>query len=167
MEPHTSKQKPRREQATYLFKFLLLTNCLQYLEAGAVPAELLNLSSAFNMGHGQQGLLGGIVYIALSLGGPCAGYFLRHFDHRAVVGTSLIINNVFTLLWAFTPVNYVFSKPMFISFRFVMGLSQCVLCVFLPLWINEYSPSARRTAWMSFLQVHSVAIFIVIVCIIF
>jgi MFS family permease len=144
-----------------LFKFLLLANLLQYLEAGAVPAQLLQLSSAFHMGHGQQGLLGGVVYIALSCGGPFAGYFLRRFEkhHRRVVGVSLFINNVFTLMWALTPIDQRFSKLLFIALRFAMGLTQCIMCVYLPLWINEYAPSSRRTSWMSYLQVRPSACF--------
>lgn len=148
-----SNAKSRKENAAYLFKYFILANFLQYLEAGAVPALLLNLSDDFSMGHFEQGLLGGIVYIALSCGGPFAGWLLRRCDHRTVVGTAVILNNFFTLVWAFTPLHWSFSKKMFIAVRFVMGLFQCVLCVFLPLWINEYAPSDRRTSWMGFLQV--------------
>ncbi len=94
-----------------------------------------------------------VVYIALSIGGPFAGYLLRHYDHRTVIGRAVIINNIFTFLWAMTPVRYSFSKILFISLRMMIGLAQCFLCVFLPLWINEYAPSYRRTSWMGYLQV--------------
>jgi hypothetical protein len=53
------QSQSRKDSAAYLFKFLLLANFLQYLEAGAVPAMLLSLSNDFDMGHGQEGLLGG------------------------------------------------------------------------------------------------------------
>ena len=146
--------RQQRDQASYLFKYFLLANFLQYLEAGAVPALLLSLSDDFDMGHGQQGLLGGVVYIALSCGGPFAGYLLRknENDHRKVIGTAILMNNCFTLLWALTPVKYFFSKALFISLRFLMGCAQCFLCVFLPLWINEFAPNNKRTSWMGYLQ---------------
>jgi hypothetical protein len=38
----------------YLFSFLLLANFLQYLEAGAVPALLLQLSESFQMSPAQE-----------------------------------------------------------------------------------------------------------------
>ena len=104
------------------------------------------------MTAGQQGLLGGIVYLSLSIGGPIAGYLLRHYDHKIVVGLSLTINNIFTLLWALTPVDYEYSPLLFILIRFFMGLTQCVVCVFLPLWTNEYAPRNNRTTWMGRLQ---------------
>jgi hypothetical protein len=147
-----SWKSSRKESAGYLFKYLVLANFLQYLEAGAVPALLLTLANDFDMPQGQQGLLGGVVYVALSFGSPLAGYFLRHYDHRTVVGTAVLLNNFFTFIWAFTPVQHFYSKPMFILVRFIMGVCQCVLCVFLPLWINEFAPSDRRTRWMGFLQ---------------
>lgn len=142
----------RKDEASYLFKYFLIANFLQYLEAGAVPALLLSLSDDFDMGHGQQGLLGGIVYIALSFGGPFAGYLLRSYDHRRVIGTAVLMNNLFTFLWALTPVKYSFSKGLFIVLRFMMGCAQCFLCVFLPLWINEFAPNDKRTSWMGYLQ---------------
>jgi hypothetical protein len=42
-----------RNKSAYLFKYLLLANFLQYLEAGAVPAMLLQLSYSFDMDPGQ------------------------------------------------------------------------------------------------------------------
>eukprot|EP01035_Chromulina_nebulosa_P017932 gene17932-23554_t len=57
--------------------------------------------------NGQIGLLGGIVYISLSVGGPFAGYLLRNYDHQFIVGMSLVTNNVFTFLWALTPFAFI------------------------------------------------------------
>ena len=151
--PSTLRTRNRKSDAQYLLKYFLLANFLQYLEAGAVPAMLLALSSDFEMPAGLQGLLGGSVYVALGCGGPIAGYLLRRFEHRTVVGTALILNNILTLIWAFTPVQQPYSVELFIGLRFLMGLCQCVVCVFLPLWINEYAPSSRRTSWMSYVQV--------------
>ena len=98
------------------------------------------------MTAGQQGLLGGIVYLSLSIGGPIAGYLLRHYDHKMVLGSALTINNIFTLIWSLTPVDYKYSALLFIGIRFFMGLTQCVVCVFLPLWTNEYAPRNKRTS---------------------
>ena len=144
----------QKESAAYLLKYFLLANFLQYLEAGAVPALLVSLSRDFDMDHGQQGILGGAVYLALSIGGPFAAYFLKYYNHRRVIGIAVIFNTLCTLLWALTPVQYSFSTILFIALRFVMGLGQCFLCVFLPLWINDFSPSYKRTQWTGYLQVN-------------
>jgi MFS family permease len=145
--------KSSRSEKDTFFRFLILANLFEYLEAGAVPALLLQLAKSFHMSAGQQGLLGGVVYLSLSLGGPFAGYLLRHYDHRTVVGTAVAINNFFTLLWALTPIDLPYSTHMFIAVRFLMGLTQCVVCVFLPLWTNQFAPKEKRTTWMGYLQV--------------
>jgi MFS family permease len=33
-----------------------------------------------------------------------------------------------------------------------MGLMQCILCVYLPLWVHNFAPSAQRAKWMGALQ---------------
>lgn len=154
----------------YLFKYLLFANmckdfniflfvtyiCLLglYLEAGAVPAMLIQISDSFDMTSGQQGLLGGIAYLSLGLGSPFAGFLLRHYEHKYVLGCVIFMNSIFTLIWALTPVNQWYSLPMFVSVRFVMGLMQCVVCIYLPLWTNEFAPKQSRARWMGTLQVN-------------
>ena len=83
----------------------------------------------------------------------CKGYLLRHQDHRKVIGTAVMVNNFFTLLWALTPVDMTYSIHIFIALRFIMGLTQCVMCVFLPLWTNQFAPKDKKTSWMGYLQV--------------
>ena len=82
-----------------------------------------------------------------------SGYLLRHQDHRTVIGYAVVVNNFFTLLWALTPVDMVYSIHLFIALRFIMGLTQCVMCVFLPLWTNQFAPKDKKTSWMGYLQV--------------
>mmetsp|Transcript_25537 Transcript_25537/g.42813 ORF Transcript_25537/g.42813 Transcript_25537/m.42813 type:complete len:1106 (-) Transcript_25537:8-3325(-) len=147
-----AKKPYQKADNSYLFKCLILANFLQYLEAGAVPALLLELSDSFNMGSGSQGLLGGIVYVSLSVGSPVAGYLLRTYEHKTVICSAVAANMFFTFLWAMTPVGRPYSTNLFIFLRFLMGLCQCVLCVFLPLWTNEYAPRDKKTSWMSYLQ---------------
>lgn len=124
-----------------------------YLEAGAIPAMLIQISQAFNMSPGLQGVLGGIAYLSLGFGSPFAGFLMKHYNHKTVLGYAIGVNSLLTLFWALTPVGYWFSSTLFIFIRFLMGLMQCVVCVFLPLWTNEFAPSSERTKWMGALQV--------------
>ena len=50
----SGKNEQPRSEARYLFSLLLLANFLQYLEAGAVPALLLQLSESFQMSPAQE-----------------------------------------------------------------------------------------------------------------
>lgn len=64
--------RPRRDSTEYLFKFLVLTQVFMYLEAGAVPSLLQQFTLTFRLSPQEQGLLGAIVYISISLASPGA-----------------------------------------------------------------------------------------------
>ena len=82
----------RGAAAAAVFPLLLLVNAGMYIESGVVPCLLLQLTSAFHMRPGQQGLLGGVVYLSLSLGSPLAGWALRHFEQQRVIAYSILAN---------------------------------------------------------------------------
>ena len=92
------------------------------------------------------------MYLSLSLGGPLAGWLLRKYDHKRVLVCSIGANLALTFVWTMTPIERNFSTAMFITVRFFMGFTQCIVCVFLPLWTMENAPKTMRTIWMSYLQ---------------
>ncbi len=59
----------------HFFIFLLINNLIMYMEAGAVPAMLIPMSQSFSMSTSDQGLLGGIVFFSIAVGGPIAGIY--------------------------------------------------------------------------------------------
>ena len=75
----TSKQS----EARYCFRWLIALQVVMYLEAGAVPALLIELGAAFDMTLASQGLLGGIVYLTLSAACPIAGALLSSLGDSA------------------------------------------------------------------------------------
>jgi MFS family permease len=68
--------KQWKKDRSFFFKFILTAYLLMYMEAGAVPAMLISLADTFDMSTGQQGLLGGIVFLSIAVGGPFAGRLL-------------------------------------------------------------------------------------------
>lgn len=68
-----SELKQWKKDRSFFFKFILTAYLLMYMEAGAVPAMLISLADTFDMSTGQQGLLGGIVFLSIAVGGPFAG----------------------------------------------------------------------------------------------
>ncbi|ETV97738.1 hypothetical protein H310_09104 [Aphanomyces invadans] len=148
------RTEPRQapDAATYLFKYIIFAQIFVYMEAGVVPAVLLEFTEAFELTPQDQGLLGAIVYIALSLGSPICGYLFRHYSPRIVLGCSLVVNNLFVLAFAFTPVGGWFSRPLLIILRGAIGFTQTCLCVYAPLWVHDYAPKSQRASWMSYLQ---------------
>lgn len=144
-------QKTRAE-AAYLFKYLILTQIVVYLEAGAIPCLLDQLSVALDLDATEQGALGGVVYLALSAASPFCAYLLHKFNPRIVLGLSLLFNNLAMLLLAGTPTGYPFSASLMIIARGLIGFTQAFVCVYTPLWVDEYAPREKVAGWMSYLQ---------------
>eukprot|EP00644_Phytophthora_capsici_P001037 jgi/Phyca11/551747/estExt2_Genewise1Plus.C_PHYCAscaffold_430233 len=154
--PPTSPLLPsaasHRHASEYLFKFLVLTQVFMYLEAGAVPSLLQQFTLTFRLSPQEQGLLGAIVYISISLASPWCSTLFRRFDPRQLLGVSLVVNNLAVLGLACTPTAAWYSKSLLISLRGLVGLTQAFSCVYSPLWVHDYAPKAQRGTWMSYLQ---------------
>lgn len=144
-------QKTRAE-AGYLFKYLIITQIVVYLEAGAIPCLLDQLSVDLHMNATQQGALGGVVYLSLSAASPLCAYFLQRFDPCHVLGASLILNNLATLVLAVIPTGHTFSANAMIVARAMIGFTQAFPCIYTPLWVDEYAPREKVAGWMSYLQ---------------
>lgn len=142
----------RTRESEYLFKFLILTQIFMYLEAGAVPSLLQHFTQTFHLSPQEQGLLGAVVYISISLTSPWCSTLFRRFHPRSVLCYSLVVNNLALLAFACTPTLKWYSKSMLITLRSFIGLTQAFHCVYSPLWVHEYAPKAKRGRWMSFLQ---------------
>ncbi|TDH73492.1 hypothetical protein CCR75_007426 [Bremia lactucae] len=141
-----------RDSSDYLFKFLVLVQVFMYLEAGAVPSLLQQFTLTFRLSPQEQGLLGAIVYISISLASPWCSTLFRRFDPRQLLGVSLVANNLAVLGLACTPTSAWYSKSLLISLRGFVGLTQAFSCVYSPLWVHDYAPKAKRGTWMSYLQ---------------
>ncbi|TYZ53210.1 hypothetical protein PybrP1_000473 [[Pythium] brassicae (nom. inval.)] len=139
-------------QSEYLFKYLIITQICMYLEAGAVPSLLQQFTLTFHLSPQEQGLLGAVVYISISLASPWCSTLFRKFDPRQLLGLTLAINNLAVLTFACTPASEWYSKTLLISLRAFIGFTQAFHCVYSPLWVHEYAPRAKRGSWMSFLQ---------------
>ncbi|TMW57839.1 hypothetical protein Poli38472_014442 [Pythium oligandrum] len=141
-----------RAEASYLFKYLIITQVFIYLEAGAIPCLLDQLSVDLHMSATQQGALGGVVYFSLSAASPLCAYLLHRFNPRHVLGASLVLNNLATLVLALTPTGYAFSANLMIIARALIGFTQSFPCIYTPLWVDEYAPREKVAGWMSYLQ---------------
>ncbi|KAL4169077.1 hypothetical protein KRP22_010006 [Phytophthora ramorum] len=141
-----------RAEAGYLFKYLILTQIVVYLEAGAIPCLLDQLSVSLSLDATQQGALGGVVYLALSAASPLCAFFLHRFSPRLVLGLSLLANNVAVLMLALTPTGFAWSANMLILARAAVGFTQAFPCIYTPLWVDEYAPREKVAGWMSYLQ---------------
>lgn len=137
-----------------LFRYLLLVQVFMYLEAGAVPALLESFTITFVLTPQEQGLLGAIVYIAISLASPFCSTLFEKFSPRNVLAWTLVLNILAVGLFALTPSkeDASYATFMLIISRACIGCSQAFHCVYSPLWVHDYAPRSKRARWMSYLQ---------------
>ena len=103
----SSLERDLRNEATYLFKYVMLAQVFVYMEAGALPALLHELvHTYFQMDFSMQGLLGGVVYLAISAGAPVASYFFQNFNPKTTMAIALLLNNCATVAFAMTPEHW-------------------------------------------------------------
>ena len=131
-----SEKNRRKESAAYVFNYMLITQIILYFESGAVPCLLEQMSVAADMSADDQGKLGGIVYLALSIASPFCGYLFKMYNPKIVLGCSLVFNNLFILLFACTPMNKSYSSTMLIASRALIGFTQAFVSVYSPLWVD-------------------------------
>ncbi|KAI9918865.1 hypothetical protein PsorP6_011936 [Peronosclerospora sorghi] len=144
--------KLRDSSSDYLFKFLVLAQVFMYLEAGAVPSLLQEFTRTFSLSPQDQGLLGAVIYISISLASPWCSTLFRRFYPRELLGVSLVVNKLAVLGLACAPTSAWYSKILLISVRGCVGLTQAFICVYSPLWVHDYAPKSKRGTWMSYLQ---------------
>ena len=139
--PETSK--------TSVFTALLIAQILVYSEAGAIPALLDRLTAAFGLTYYQQGLLGGVVYIGISLGAPVASWAYHVYEPKTVLMVSLVLNLISVIFFGLTPENWKYALT---GARFLIGATQSFLAIFCPVWVDVYASRSKQTQWFSGLQ---------------
>jgi MFS family permease len=144
LAPTTGSEGSRK-----LFKFMCMMTLVTSCQTGAVPSMLTTIEEEFDMDYVQQGLLGCVVYFALTLSCPCASFFLHRFHARWVLMVSLIFFLVFVLLFALTPTGHSY---VLIGCMGGIGFCQAYIMVFSPVWLDEFSPPDKKTGWMALLQ---------------
>jgi MFS family permease len=139
--PETSKSS--------VFTALLFAQVLVYAEAGAIPALLDRLSAAFSLTYYQQGLLGGVVYVGISLGAPFASFAYHKYEPKSVLMVSLLLNLISVIFFGLTPESWPLALT---GARFLIGVTQSFLAIFCPVWVDVYASRSKQTQWFSGLQ---------------
>ena len=74
-----------------VFAVLMLVQAVLFAEAGAVPALLVQLASAFKLTFPEQGYLGGIVYFGIAVGAPITSEFFKCANPKHVLFWTLLV----------------------------------------------------------------------------
>ncbi|SBT87814.1 major facilitator superfamily domain-containing protein, putative [Plasmodium malariae] len=133
---------------------LTLMICISVLcnyDHGAIPVTLEEIQKDFPLSYIEQSLLGSLVYFGLIIGTIIASVLFELLSAKLLVTISIILLSI--SLYIFSHANCVLF--MYIS-RFVNGLCQAIPVVYIPVWVDEFSPDKKATQWMSYIQLASI-----------
>ncbi|KAL7067087.1 major facilitator superfamily protein [Cryptosporidium serpentis] len=132
----------------FVFSWMLLTQTLRNYDTGALPVLLGVITEEFGLQNVQLGLLGAVPYIAAMFMAFIVNSPLQVSSQKWIITVSLIFLSVgLALMLASTS-----SALLFIS-RFIIGAMQAPLSIYMPVWIDEFTPPNKLTAWMGVSQI--------------
>ncbi|WP_022798701.1 MFS transporter [Thermus islandicus] len=112
---------------------------LDAMDVGLIGFTLPALSREFSLGPKEAGLLGSAGLLGMLLGAAFGGRLADRLGRKAVVGYSLFLAGVGSLLTALAP-----SLPWVFFFRFLTGLGLGAELPVAASLMGEFSPKAQR-----------------------
>ena len=110
-----------RKMVGYLFLCILLCQMMLNFDSGAIPSVLNKIKAEFNMEPVDEGLMGSLQYVGLTLGSPIAGLILQKKTIKWMLLLSLFLNAVCCFAFALSPAGF---KGILLAARFAIGFSQ-------------------------------------------
>ncbi|CRG99371.1 sugar transporter, putative [Plasmodium relictum] len=153
----SNKMEDLQEKSSFdklLYLTLTLMICISILcnyDHGAIPVTLEEIQKDFPLSYIEQSLLGSLVYFGLIIGTIIASVLFELLSAKLLVTISIILLSI--SLYIFSHANCI--AFMYIS-RFVNGLCQAIPVVYLPVWVDQFSPDEKATQWMSYIQLASI-----------
>eukprot|EP00758_Cryptobia_borreli_P008738 Tbor_TRINITY_DN5415_c0_g1::TRINITY_DN5415_c0_g1_i2::g.24525::m.24525 len=139
-----------RDLYKILMVFVMLKVLLSY-DSGAFSISLGvegGISDDLSLTPGEQGSLSASVYLGSMVGCAVAGQLFNYFSARMLLLYSIIFHGIFTFLFACS-----FNFFVSILLRCLIGVTLAFVIVYSPIWVDEFSPAARRTTWMALINV--------------
>ncbi|SPJ10234.1 sugar transporter, putative [Plasmodium sp. DRC-Itaito] len=146
-----NKKKSSENILTLTLSLMICISILCNYDHGAIPVTLEEIQKDFPLSYIEQSLLGSLVYFGLIIGTIMASVLFELLSAKLLVTISIILLSI--SLYIFSHANCI--TFMYIS-RFVNGLCQAIPVVYLPVWVDEFSPDEKATQWMSYIQLASI-----------
>ncbi|KAF7457861.1 putative sugar transporter [Cryptosporidium felis] len=139
---------PKLLNATFIVTiFVSMILCMDH---GFVSCNLEFIEKSFGVGYAQSSFIGSMVYMGFLIGCLLTGLFLPVLKSKFLYIGSLICV-IFSGLYS--------SKALTITeiyaSRFFSGFFQAFSIVYLPLWVEKYSPRSSTTIWLAYQQLFS------------
>ena len=137
-----------RKMRWFIFSILLL--CLGNLDQGAISASTTEIKNYFNMSDRELGSFGGISFLGTTLGGIFSLSIINNFNRKYMIMILLILNT----LSIFIP-TMITSKKLLMFCRILSGFAQSFTSIYLPVWVDQFGISNKKSIMMSLISLPS------------
>ncbi|KAK9173894.1 Major Facilitator Superfamily protein [Cryptosporidium meleagridis] len=139
---------PKLIKITFLLSILIST--ILCLDHGFVACNLENIEKSFGVGYAQSSFIGSMVYMGFLIGCLSTGLFLPVLKSKVLLIGSLVcvvISGIYS--------SKSLSLAEIYASRFFIGFFQAFSIVYLPLWVERFSPQSNTTTWLAYQQLFS------------
>ncbi|KAJ1610956.1 putative dynactin subunit p62 [Cryptosporidium canis] len=127
--------------------FISIVLCLDH---GFVACNLEYIEKSFGVGYAQSSFIGSMVYMGFLIGCLLTGLFLPVLKSKILLIGSLIsvvISGIYSSKSSTLAEIY--------ASRFFIGFFQAFSIVYLPLWVEKFSPPSSTNTWLAYQQLFS------------
>ncbi|KAK9171606.1 Major Facilitator Superfamily protein [Cryptosporidium meleagridis] len=132
----------------FVFAWMLIAQVLRNYDTGALPVLLGLISDEFGLDEMKLGVLGAVPYISAMATAFIMNHPLQKYSQKWIIVTSLFLLSFGLALL----ISSTTSTLLYIS-RIIMGSMQAPLSIYIPVWVDEFTPPNKLTAWMGASQV--------------
>lgn len=132
----------------FVFAWMLIAQVLRNYDTGALPVLLGLISDEFGLDEMKLGVLGAVPYVSAMATAFIMNHPLQKYSQKWIIVTSLFFLSFGLALL----ISSTTSTLLYIS-RIIMGSMQAPLSIYIPVWVDEFTPPNKLTAWMGASQV--------------
>lgn len=142
------RYKEHPHAVRYVFSWMLMAQVLRNYDTGALPVLLGLITDEFGLDEMKLGVLGAVPYVSAMTTAFIVNHPLQKYSQKWIVVTSLFFLSLgLALLLSSTS-----SALLYVS-RIIMGSMQAPLSIYIPVWVDEFTPPNKLTTWMGASQV--------------
>lgn len=139
---------PKILKITFLLSILIST--ILCLDHGFVACNLEYIEKSFGVGYAQSSFIGSMVYMGFLIGCLLTGLFLPVLKSKI-----LLIGSLICVVTSGIYSSKSSTLAEIYASRFFIGFFQAFSIVYLPLWVEKFSPQSSTTTWLAYQQLFS------------
>jgi hypothetical protein len=139
-----------RSKRYCVYWVLIVTSILLNTDHGTIPAAIEEIKSSLKIEETEVGIFGSLVYAGTATGALFLSFFINKLNRRIMIGISFFFSGI--LLFSFTLVS---NLEFLFTNRFLVGFSQSLISIYIPVWIDQYTPTNYKTIFIAMFQLSS------------